>query len=70
MLKCVLMNRFDFDNLKLNIKLADHLEFTYEFESMPLVFPCIAVYHYYVDVDYGACYRIVFVYGFELAVIS
>lgn len=45
MRKCVLMNRFDFDNLKLNIKLADHLEFTYEFESMPLGFPCIAVYH-------------------------
>lgn len=45
MRKCVLINRFDFDNLKFNIKLADHLEFTYEFESMPLGFPCIAVYH-------------------------
>jgi hypothetical protein len=66
MQKLLLSDSAQFNDLKYNIITSDNMEFTFEYEHEPIKYPCIAVYHYYEDVLYGACYSMVFVYDFEM----
>ena len=60
MTKIKLNNYFDFENLK--IELNEDAEFSFQNEGTPTSYPCIAVYYYSDDMDFGSLYSIEFVY--------
>ena len=62
MTKTLLNNYLELESLFLELKADTDTPMTFQDENNPKSYPCIAVYIYADDVDFGSAYNIAYVY--------
>ena len=62
MTKVKLKNKKDLEDLIKEIKQDEETELAFASEETPSSYPCVAIHHHSVDVDFGSVYNIEFVY--------
>ena len=62
MTKVKLSHLQDFENLLDALKEDGGIELSFQFEESPSSYPCIAIYHYSDDANFGSAYNLAFVY--------